>query len=211
MPLEFASRPKIDKNTDRTLRSFLSACGRVRVIEVKSHLDGMQYWLAARVLATGEFPIQLPDRQRHYYRTRDAAERACRWQLAHEGVLTDPQPSLFDDEEPMSRKAKSTKSAKSSKPSKTKKPAGETKRPAGETREKKVGALDAAAEVLAKAKEPMNCKELIDAMAKAGLWTSPGGKTPDATLYSAIIREIAKKGKESRFKKADRGRFALAG
>jgi hypothetical protein len=75
-------------------------------------------------------------------------------------------------------------------------------------KEKKVSAIDAAAQVLAGAKEPMNCKEMIEAMAKKALWTSPGGKTPHATLYSAIIREIATKGKESRFVKKDRGQFA---
>jgi len=31
-----------------------------------------------------------------------------------------------------------------------------------------------------------------------------------STLYAAIIREIAKKGKHARFKKVDRGRFELA-
>jgi hypothetical protein len=45
-------------------------------------------------------------------------------------------------------------------------------------------------------------------MAAKSLWTTPGGKTPHATLYSAIIREIAVKGKESRFVKKDRGQFA---
>jgi hypothetical protein len=45
-------------------------------------------------------------------------------------------------------------------------------------------------------------------MATQGLWESPGGKTPSATLYSAIIREIATKGKDSRFVKKDRGTFA---
>ena len=39
---------------------------------------------------------------------------------------------------------------------------------------------------------------------------SPGGKTPAATLYSAILREIQTKGKEARFKKSDRGLFTLA-
>jgi hypothetical protein len=73
---------------------------------------------------------------------------------------------------------------------------------------KKVSAIDAAAQVLASAKEPMNAKAMIEAMATQGLWTSPGGKTPHATLYSAIIREIALKGKESRFVKKDRGQFA---
>jgi hypothetical protein len=75
-------------------------------------------------------------------------------------------------------------------------------------KEKKVSAIDAAAQVLAGAKEPMNAKEMIEAMAAKGLWSSPGGKTPHATLYSAIIREIATKGKEARFVKKDRGQFA---
>jgi len=88
--------------------------------------------------------------------------------------------------------AKATKAAKKAKPPK----------------EKKVSAIDAAAQVLAGSKEPMNCKEMIDAMAKKALWTSPGGSTPWATLYSAIIREISLKGKESRFTKTERGKFA---
>jgi len=52
---------------------------------------------------------------------------------------------------------------------------------------------------------------MIDAMAAKGLWTSPGGRTPAATLYSAIIREVGTKGKEARFKKTDRGHFAANG
>lgn len=70
-----------------------------------------------------------------------------------------------------------------------------------------LSAIDAAAQILANVKKPMNCKELIEAMATKGLWTSPGGKTPHATLYSAIIREIATKGKEARFAKTERGHF----
>jgi hypothetical protein len=75
-------------------------------------------------------------------------------------------------------------------------------------KEKKLSAIDAAAQVLASAKEPMNAKELIEAMKAKALWTSPGGETPHATLFSAIIREISVKGKESRFVKAGRGKFA---
>ena len=81
----------------------------------------------------------------------------------------------------------------------------------GTDKPKKLSALNAAAKVLADAKEPMACKELIEAMEKKGLWTSPGGKTPHATLYSAILREINAKGKEARFKKTDRGNFAFNG
>src|SRR6516225_4607693 len=76
---------------------------------------------------------------------------------------------------------------------------------------KRTSAIDAAAKVLAGSKQPMNCKELIEAMAAKGLWSSPGGKTPHATLYSAILREINEKGKEARFKKTERGHFAANG
>ena len=74
---------------------------------------------------------------------------------------------------------------------------------------KKLSALDAAAKVLGEATEPMASKEMIEAMATKGYWTSPGGKTPHATLYAAIIREINTKGADARFVKTDRGRFAL--
>ena len=79
---------------------------------------------------------------------------------------------------------------------------------ASESKEKKVSAIDAAAQVLSASKEPMNAKEIIEAMAAKKLWTSPGGKTPHATLYSAIHREIGAKGKAARFKKTERGHFA---
>jgi HB1, ASXL, restriction endonuclease HTH domain len=97
-------------------------------------------------------------------------------------------------------KTKSTKTAKTVK----KAPAKKTKEP----KEKKLSAIDAAAQVLASSKEPLNAKEMIEAMAAKGLWSSPGGKTPWATLYSALIREIALKGKEARFVKTERGKFA---
>src|SRR5215470_11967204 len=90
-----------------------------------------------------------------------------------------------------------TKNAKTTK----KKPAKKSKAP----KEKKLSAIDAAAQVLAASKEPLNAKEMIEAMSAKALWTSPGGKTPHATLYSAIIREIALKGKESRFMKMEQG------
>ncbi len=71
--------------------------------------------------------------------------------------------------------------------------------------------LNAAAKVLAEKGEPMICKEMIEAMATKGYWTTPGGKTPHATLYSSIAREIRDKGKDSRFKKSERGKFACTG
>lgn len=73
---------------------------------------------------------------------------------------------------------------------------------------RKMGALDAAAIVLADAGKPMRSKDLIAEMAKRGLWTSPGGKTPEATLYAAILREIGAKGTAARFTRAGKGEFA---
>ena len=78
---------------------------------------------------------------------------------------------------------------------------------AAEPQDKKLSALDAAARVLAETGAPMGCKELIGAMAGKGYWMSPGGKTPSATLFSAIAREIATKGDLARFTKAGPGRF----
>ena len=71
-----------------------------------------------------------------------------------------------------------------------------------------MSALDAAARVLVEAGADLTCKEMIAAMAIKGYWTSPGGQTPDATLCSAILREIKVKGEQSRFIKTAPGRFA---
>jgi hypothetical protein len=75
----------------------------------------------------------------------------------------------------------------------------------------KLSAIDAAAKVLASAKESMSTKQLIEAMAEKKLWSSPGGKTPERTLYSALLREINAKGKDSRFQKQERGKFIAKG
>jgi hypothetical protein len=105
--------------------------------------------------------------------------------------VPEPSPSAAADQSaPVAPKAtKRTKATKESKP-------------------KKVSALDAAARVLAEGGKPMNCKEMIEVMAAKGYWSSPSGQTPAATLYSAILREMDKKGAESRFKKTERGQFA---
>lgn len=86
--------------------------------------------------------------------------------------------------------------------------AGQDRKP--EPGPKRLSALDAAAKVLAESKTPMRATDMIAEMAKQGLWTSPGGKTPESTLYAAIAREIATKGDASRFRKAERGLFTAA-
>jgi len=75
---------------------------------------------------------------------------------------------------------------------------------------KGLSGLDAAAQVLREAGEPMNAQELITKILERGLWTTEG-KTPAATIYAAMIREITAKGSTSRFQKVERGRFAAAG
>lgn len=73
--------------------------------------------------------------------------------------------------------------------------------------EKRLSGLDAAARVLKESKEPMNAQAIVAAMASKGLWSSPGGKTPHATIYAAMVREINVKGRDARFVKKDRGMF----
>ena len=100
---------------------------------------------------------------------------------------------------------KSTKTAakKTTKKAATPKASGKAKA----TAPKRISALDAAATVLRQKGAAMGCAELILAMAEAGLWVSPKGKTPAGTLNAAIAREIANKGKDSRFTKAGPGKF----
>lgn len=73
----------------------------------------------------------------------------------------------------------------------------------------KLSGLDAAAKVLSDSKKPMTCKEIVADAFKRNLWKSEGA-TPEATIYAAIIREIAAKGSDARFKKVDRGQFTAA-
>ena len=74
---------------------------------------------------------------------------------------------------------------------------------------KRSSGLDAAAQVLAEAGEPLNTKTMVERMLAKGLWQT-GGKTPAATIYAAILRECATKGDASRFRKVERGKFELA-
>jgi hypothetical protein len=78
-----------------------------------------------------------------------------------------------------------------------------------EPKVKKTSGLDAAALVLKDKGEPMTCKDIVETMLAKGMWQT-GGKTPAATIYSAMLREIDGKPGESRFAKTGRGLFALA-
>jgi len=93
------------------------------------------------------------------------------------------------------QKAKDSKEPKAPKETKPKKES--TRGPSG---------LTVAAQMLKDVGTPMKCKDMVEEMIAKRLWTT-NGKTPSATIYAAIIREIAEKGKEARFKKTDRGSF----
>ena len=74
----------------------------------------------------------------------------------------------------------------------------------------RMSGLDAAAKVLAETGQPMTVKAITESMMAKGYWSS-AGRTPAQTIAAAIIREIAKKGKDSRFRRTERGKFAVAG
>ncbi|MHC4405062.1 MAG: winged helix-turn-helix domain-containing protein [Planctomycetota bacterium] len=118
-----------------------------------------------------------------------------------------------DDAKPAAQKTTKTPTAapdakKGAKPKdEAKRTKAATRARGGDQKAKKPGGLDAAARVLAEAKKSMTCREIVDVAFEKGYWKS-GGKTPHATVYSAIIREIAAKGKDARFRKTGRGQFA---
>jgi hypothetical protein len=83
------------------------------------------------------------------------------------------------------------------------------KKRAAEAPAKNLSGLDAAHNVLLESKVPMNATQILDRILAEKLWTT-SGKTPHATIYAAMLREIQTKGDASRFRKAERGRFSAA-
>ena len=125
-----------------------------------------------------------------------------------------PTPAKPKRGRPKANAAATTPTPAPEEPAAAKTPAARGKRVKAEVdtaAAEKLSAIDAAAKVLAETGEPLNAKQMIEAMSTKGYWTSPGGKTPHATLYSAILREITVKGNEARFKKTERGHFAING
>ncbi len=97
------------------------------------------------------------------------------------------------------KKTRRTKAARATAKAKAAKPRTKvTKKakPASEKADKKLSQIEAAIKVFEEARQPMNCKVMVEAMQAKGYWTSPAGKTPHQTLNASILREIAKKGKD---------------
>lgn len=117
------------------------------------------------------------------------------------------------NESPDKPASRATKAKPIKRPSPAKKPAPATTPPPRRkaAADPPPSALQSAAIVLADAPAGgMSAKAVVEAMAEKGLWSSPGGKTPEATVYAGMLREIGRKGQAARFCKVGRGRFALA-
>ncbi|TVQ30222.1 MAG: hypothetical protein EA376_13785 [Phycisphaeraceae bacterium] len=121
------------------------------------------------------------------YMAREQAERAAR--------KANPGAELIHEPDPPKPGANKKKPAKRAKAAKADTP-------------KRISLLDAAAIVLKDAKAPLQAKQIVERVIERGLWTPGAGKTPHATLYAAMTREIATKGVDARFRKVERGQFS---
>jgi hypothetical protein len=164
--------------------------------EITGVLVTASEWRAVVRLDRPERDVDFVDHEGHLRQFRVRGTHVTSWAPT---TVVEPvgfEPHFQDEENDMSKTG--TKKAASAKAKTPKAKVG------------KLSCLDAAAKVLGESKAPMTTKEMIEAMASKKYWSSPGGKTPAATLYSAILRELGKR-KESRFKKTERGKFALNG
>lgn len=79
-------------------------------------------------------------------------------------------------------------------------------------KEKKLSLFSAAVRILETAPRDSSCSagELVREAVAQGLWTPGKGKTPDLTLYAAILRDIATKEFPRIVRAEQRGKFKLA-
>ena len=217
--LVWPEQPTTSETDLATYHIWTTTRGRYRVYRSVARLNGGAHHFNAEVRnGDGGYHTIEPAKdgcgRPRDYRTLDSAVEVCRRHFADQqaGASSD-EAAMFayaqahgldvlpavSTGEPQADEANATTSGKK----RTRKPKSE-KGQGG-----KLSAIDAAAKVLGETGKPMTCKELIDEMAAKGYWTSPGGQTPHATLYAAILREIKVKGSESRFVKAERGKFTL--
>ena len=212
--LVWPEQPIIHETDLASYYMWTTACGRYRVYRSVARLNGGAHHFNAEV-RNGDGGYHSIEQAKdgcgrpRDYRTLDSAVEVCRLHFAsvQAGASSDEAamfayaqthgldvlPAVSGGEPQTDETKATTKSKRIRKP-----------------REEKLSAIDAAAKVLGEAGKSMTCKELIEMMAARGYWTTPGGQTPHATLYAAILREMKVKGKDARFAKAERGKFALA-
>jgi len=126
----------------------------------------------------------------HYRSQKDAAKAekaakmaAWRKEVAEKAARPDPELDKAIKASEAGRQAKKAKAAKSK-------------------GERKPGCLDAAVRVLKEAGKPMQCGDIVKVALAKGYWQTKGA-TPGATLYAAVLRECAAKGKDARFRRAE--------
>ena len=187
------------KKEDVTIGGSYSAKVGSRTIDVRIDSENAKGGWNATGVDSGK-PVRVKDAR--HLRAPSAADGERCVEPAEEGG--DGSAPADDD---LKRK-RGGKNAKAPKAPKEK--VAKVRKPAKDKGPKAMSCLDAAAAVLKSNGEPMRCADMIAAMKEKGLWetTAP---TPAATLYSALLREITKKGAASRFTKTDRGLFALGG
>lgn len=111
----------------------------------------------------------------------------------------------------LSKAAEPEHAEKASKAAKAKPTTERSSKKSPKTSGTKTSLLDAAARVLEAEDRPMGCHEIVEAAIEQNFWKPGSGKTPANTLYSSIIREMAKRGDDSRFcRSEERGKFELA-
>jgi len=125
----------------------------------------------------------------------------CR--TAKGGVLSVVDPKRFLRE--VKPKAGPSKTVKAETPKVEATPAEPSKR--GGKAKGQLSGLESAYVILKEAGEPLNVKEITDRAIAQKLW-EPAGATPSATVAAAIMREMKIKGDDSRFFRAERGKFA---
>ncbi|MCK4873626.1 MAG: winged helix-turn-helix domain-containing protein [Phycisphaerales bacterium] len=202
---------KADIRIGNTYRAKVSDKITVIRIDAKIPISGGGGWNATNLATKKKVRIKSAQRLRSEVKKRDVskplsdkqAEKKRREAIKEIDQRLDEQTTATGGPTSPRRGKKKSKAA-----SGTTKPQAATRAKRGDDAKtpKRRGVLDIAAEILAKAKKPMGCKQIVEHALKAGLWKTTG-KTPHATLYAAIIREIAKKGDDARFEKVDRGQF----
>lgn len=75
--------------------------------------------------------------------------------------------------------------------------------------EKSLSLINAAHKVLLEEGRAMSCPEMVKAVIAKGYWQKGTGKTPEMTLYAAILREL--KTSSERFKRSEVGGKFCAG
>ena len=106
-------------------------------------------------------------------------------------------------------KAGKDKTVKTIKESKVTKPVRAKKSKQPPQTENGMSGLEAAAKVLQESGKPMHYREITEEVIAKGYWRSSKSEKPQNNIKSALLGEIHKKGKQSRFKKTGRGLFAI--